>query len=94
MDTRRTVHIFIRGLVQGVFYRAWLEATAQAFGVTGWVRNRRDGSVEAVLQGPSGKVTDMLRRCEEGPPAARVKRVEILAEEGDVYTSFEVRPSA
>ncbi len=66
MDTRRTVHIFIRGLVQGVFYRAWLEATAQAFGVTGWVRNRRDGSVEAVLQGPSGKVTDMLRRCEEG----------------------------
>ena len=94
METRRTVRISINGLVQGVAFRAWLRATAQDLGVTGWVRNRRDGTVEAVLQGPPEEVTDVLRRCEWGPPAACVESVESLAIEDDVYESFEVRPSA
>ncbi len=63
METRRTVRLSINGLVQGVAFRAWLRATAQDLGVTGWVRNRRDGTVEAVLQGPPEEVTDVLRRC-------------------------------
>ena len=94
METRRTVRISINGLVQGVAFRAWLRATAQELGVTGWVRNRRDGTVEAVLQGPPQEVTDVLRRCERGPPAACVESVASVAIEDDVYESFEVRPSA
>lgn len=80
MDRSRTVHLRIEGRVQGVGYRAWLKATAMALGPTGWVRNRRDRSVEAVLQGPPDQVADMLRRCEDGPPSARVTCVELLAE--------------
>lgn len=79
--------------VQSAFYRAWLEAMAVALGVVGWVRNRRDGSVEAVLQGPPAKVADMLRRFEKAAQAARIKLVEVPAEEGDVHNSFEARPS-
>lgn len=93
MEPRHTVHISIKGLVQGVAYRAWLRATAQDIGVTGWVRNRRDGSVEAVLQGSPQNVADVLRRCERGPPAARVEGVEVLEIKDDVYDRFQVRPS-
>ena len=94
MDTSRAVHVRIEGRVQGVGYRAWLEVTAQALTLTGWVRNHRDGSVETVLQGPPEKISEMLCRCEVGPPAACVSRVEVLGEEGDVYDGFEVRLSA
>ena len=94
MDRSRTVHVRIEGRVQGVGYRAWLEVTAQALALTGWVRNHRDGSVETVLQGPPDKISDMLCRCKAGPPAACVSRVEVLSEEGDVYDGFEVRTSA
>ena len=94
MDRSRTVHVRIEGRVQGVGYRAWLTATALALGLTGWVRNRRDGSVETVLQGPPEEISDMLCRCEAGSPPACVSRVEVLGEEGNVYDGFEVRPSA
>ena len=94
MDTSRTVHVVIEGRVQGVGYRAWLEVTAQALTLTGWVRNHRDGSVETVLQGPPEEISEMLCRCEVGPPAACVSHLEVLGEEGDVYDGFEVRPSA
>jgi acylphosphatase len=90
---RRTVHVRIDGRVQGVGYRAWVENQAGAFGIDGWVRNRRDGSVEAVLGGPSDKLAEMLRRCERGPPTARVQAVEILDEGLDVDTGFAVRPT-
>ena len=68
MIASRTVRVRIKGRVQGVGYRAWVETTAFALGLRGWVRNRFDGSVEAVFQGPPEKVAKMLRHCEEGPP--------------------------
>jgi acylphosphatase len=65
-------HVLIRGRVQGVGYRAWTELTALERKLAGWVRNRRDGAVEAVFSGDSVTVEAMLSACRRGPPAARV----------------------
>jgi acylphosphatase len=67
--------VTIRGRVQGVGYRAWLEHQAISARLEGWVRNRRDGSVEAAFAGPARAVADMVALCRHGPPAARVAEV-------------------
>lgn len=69
------VHIAIRGRVQGVGYRAWTADEARRRGLEGWVRNRRDGSVEAVFSGADDAVADMLAACRRGPALARVDAV-------------------
>ncbi|WP_404380625.1 acylphosphatase [Caenispirillum salinarum] len=84
----KTVHAVITGRVQGVFYRAWTEEQAQALGLSGWVRNRQDGSVEAVFHGPEEAVDDMLRRCHDGPAAARVEQVAAEPYDGDPGQGF------
>jgi acylphosphatase len=72
----RTIrHVMIRGRVQGVGYRAWTEYAAVQHGLEGWVRNRRDGSVEALLAGPAQAVAQMIEACRRGPPAAGVDEV-------------------
>jgi acylphosphatase len=91
---KRSVHVRIAGLVQGVGYRAWTEWEASELGLDGWVRNRRDGSVEAVFSGGAEAVAEMLRRCETGPPGARVTRVDIVGEDVGTSRGFEVRPTA
>jgi acylphosphatase len=68
-------HVTIKGRVQGVGYRAWLEYQAIASGLEGWVRNRRDGSVEAVFAGRPGAVAEMIALCRHGPPSSRVETV-------------------
>ena len=75
MAERKIVHADISGLVQGVWFRAWTMQEAQARGLDGWVRNRRDGSVEAVFAGPPERVDDMVRACHSGPDAAQVSNV-------------------
>ncbi|HEY1244205.1 MAG TPA: acylphosphatase [Hyphomicrobiaceae bacterium] len=90
----RTVRVRIAGRVQGVSYRYWTEDTARGLGLTGWVRNRRDGSVEALFSGAADEVADMLQRCHDGPAAAVVSAVEIVAEGGDPPDRFEVLPTA
>jgi len=90
----RTVHIRVEGRVQGVGYRAFVERHATAAQLSGWVRNRRDGSVEAVLQGAVEAVEDMLDRCRRGPPGSRVEKLEIIAEGAGAYEGFAVRPTA
>ncbi len=67
----------IHGLVQGVYYRKSMCDAAQRLGVHGWVRNRRDGSVEALAVGPAPAVQALIDWAHEGPPAARVDRVEV-----------------
>jgi len=69
-------HVVITGRVQGVGYRAWTEYTALDHGLDGWVRNRRDGTVEALFSGPSHAVADMIEACRRGPPSARVDAVD------------------
>ena len=69
-------HVIIRGRVQGVGYRAWVEDEASARDLEGWVRNRRDGRVEAVFAGPDEVVSDMVAACRRGPSSARVDGIQ------------------
>lgn len=71
----RSVHVIISGRVQGVGFRAWVRRTADNFGVSGWVRNCRNGDVEAVFSGPEAAVAAMVAACGEGPDWARVAEV-------------------
>lgn len=87
MTSNRTLHVLIHGRVQGVGYRAWTHHQAQLHGLKGWVRNRRDGSVEAVFSGPDPLVEAMLRACREGPRGAVVERIEPVSG-GDPATDF------
>jgi len=68
--------VTMRGRVQGVGYRYWVEQQARARGLEGWVRNRRDGRVEALFVGPPDVVSGMIALCRRGPAAARVNAVE------------------
>jgi acylphosphatase len=69
-------HVLIRGRVQGVGFRYWTMREAIRLGITGWVRNRRDGSVEALFAGPADVVARMMTRCQAGPESACVDAVE------------------
>jgi len=92
-DARRVVRLRIEGLVQGVGFRAFVEREGVALGLDGWVRNRRDGGVEAVIAGPAPQVDAMVARCQEGPAHARVAMVKVLdAPELDrVGPGFDIR---
>ena len=72
---REILLVTVRGRVQGVGYRAWVEYQAELSSLEGWVRNRRDGSVEALFAGPAGVVADLVALCRRGPPSARVREV-------------------
>jgi acylphosphatase len=73
-------HVVIRGRVQGVGFRAWIEYEALKRDMAGWVRNRRDGSVEAVFAGPADVVAAMIETSREGPPGSRVDTIEEQAD--------------
>lgn len=74
-DAVETVHVVISGRVQGVWFRGWTCEQARALGLSGWVRNRRDGTVEAVFSGRPDALHQMIEHCHQGPPAARVDNV-------------------
>lgn len=77
MNHPSCVHVLVSGRVQGVWYRGWTVQTAQALGLSGWVRNLADGRVEAVFQGPAAAVDTMLAACRQGPPSAHVGGLEV-----------------
>jgi acylphosphatase len=92
-----TRHLRISGRVQGVGYRDALRSEARANGVTGWVRNRRDGTVEAVLQGAHEAVDSVLAWARRGPPAARVAGIDVQEAHGEADRAqggFECLPTA
>ena len=91
MSTTRSVHVRIFGRVQGVSFRVWTERRANALGLSGWVRNLRDGSVEAVFSGPSDAVDAMLAACRDGPRLARVDKVEVIGAAEPVAGQFTIR---
>jgi len=70
-------HLMVRGRVQGVGYRAFVVHRALEQGLRGWVRNRRDGSVEACIAGPDAALAAFVETCRRGPPASRVEAVEV-----------------
>jgi acylphosphatase len=89
-----TQKLRIRGLVQGVGYRYALRDEAQRRGVAGWVRNRTDGSVEAVLQGSPERVAELIAWTRRGPPASRVDDVQIESPDHEPeHAGFELRPT-
>ena len=91
--SEKRVQVVISGLVQGVAFRANCQRQASRHGVTGWVRNRWDGSVEALFEGPDEAVKAMIAWCRHGPPAAEVNDVEINdAPPGQKLKSFNIRP--
>ena len=87
-------HLVIHGRVQGVWYRGWAVDTARSLGLAGWVRNRRDGTVEAVVQGDREAVERFVALARDGPPSASVERIEASDEETAVLSGFEQRPTA
>jgi acylphosphatase len=88
----KTRHLTIRGHVQGVGFRMYLQREALARGVAGWVRNRTDGSVEAVLHGRPEAVDAVTQWARHGPPKAHVSDVQVSESEGE-YAEFEMRPT-
>lgn len=91
MEAERIVSVVIRGRVQGVSYRAWTRTAAQALGLSGFVRNRSDGGVEAVFGGPARLVDRMVAQCRTGPPGARVTDISVAEDGGlPVGTGFEI----
>ncbi|MFO1089894.1 MAG: acylphosphatase [Hyphomicrobiales bacterium] len=93
MTSHTSVHVLIRGRVQGVGYRAWTAARARELKLTGFVRNRRDGAVEAVFGGEAPAVQKMLELCREGPLGARVTAVETVGKGVSAFAAFEVLPT-
>lgn len=93
-DDPMTVHVQIEGRVQGVGYRAWCAQAAAARGLSGWVRNLRNGSVEAVFTGGADTVVEMMDALWEGPSFARVNIIKNLDPAEPQTGAFEVRDSA
>jgi len=87
------LRLSITGRVQGVGFRAFVTAEARARGLRGWVRNRRDGSVEALLIGEPDAIAAMTERCRRGPLTARVDRVETMPADDDGATAFNAHPT-
>jgi len=88
LSTMKTVHLRIEGKVQGVWYRAWTRDTATELGLNGWVRNRMDGSVEAIVSGDETTVDQLIEKCHQGPPAARVHKITATGSDESVKVGF------
>ncbi|MBV9201374.1 MAG: acylphosphatase [Alphaproteobacteria bacterium] len=89
----KTVRLRITGTVQGVGYRFWAIQTATKLGLRGWVRNRTDGSVEALVTGPPEAVAAMVEASREGPHGARVADVTVTPDRDDGSAGFAARPT-
>jgi acylphosphatase len=93
MGDTTTIRVRITGRVQGVWYRGWTVDQARRLGLSGWVRNRRDGSVEAVFAGPERAVRAMIELCRQGPPAALVNDVAEQIETEPLPAGFHQAPT-
>jgi acylphosphatase len=78
---KQLLHLSIKGVVQGVGYRAFFELEAGTRGLEGWVRNRRDGSVEALVFGEKHAIDGLIQACRQGPPASRVTSIDVSSAE-------------
>ncbi len=94
-ETRvKTLRVRIHGRVQGVWFRAWTSKEANKLGLRGWVRNRHDGTVEALFSGREKDVSAMLDLCRKGPPLARVERIKTAPDEAPGEAAFLQLPTA
>lgn len=87
----KQVHLYIKGDVIGVGFRAWTKIQAKIIGVTGWVRNHQEGFVEALLQGEEEKVKQILDLIKKGPPVSHVSDVQIFSQEPkEILDEFKI----
>lgn len=93
-EERRCLHVEITGRVQGVWFRAWTEEMAAGLGLDGWVRNRRDGSVEAVFAGAPDNLEKMVKACWHGPQMAKVENVAVSPHPEDPGPGFSSADTA
>ena len=91
MNETGAVHLFVRGRVQGVFFRASTQKTAEGLGLAGWVQNCPDGSVEIHAEGDRDQLEALVAWCRKGPTLASVKEVDLNWTEPEGLGSFEVR---
>jgi acylphosphatase len=90
----RTLHLMIEGRVQGVGYRQWFSHQARSLSLTGWVRNRIDGRVEAMVSGSGAKVEQLIEAARRGPRLAVVSNIECQDRVEENWPDFSVRPTA
>ncbi len=91
--TSSTLRVIVHGTVQGVGYRAWTEYKARQRNLDGWVRNRADGTVEALVSGPNAAVEKLVALCMKGSPGAIVRDVEMHKAEAPAEKGFKRRPT-
>lgn len=92
MEANARAHLIVSGRVQGVFFRAETQRAAMRYGVSGWVRNKRDGTVEAVIEGEKNDVIALINWCKTGPPHSRVENVDVGWQDYQgAYADFSVR---
>lgn len=87
---KKAVRVYIFGIVQGVFFRAFIKEQADKLNVKGYVRNKEDGSVEAWIEGDSSKVDEMIEICKKGPEHGQIKRLDIVDENFQGMKNFKV----
>ncbi len=92
-DGDKAIRVVISGRVQGVFFRDWTVKNATDLGLDGWVRNRADGTVEALFVGLEDTVEKMVKKCWVGPPAAKVENVELTNAMGITKKGFIQKPT-
>jgi acylphosphatase len=83
--------VIVHGRVQGVGFRYAVQRAARSRGLCGWVRNRPDGTVEAVFEGEPSAVESLVRFCGDGPRGAQVERLDVMAEEDELLSGFSIR---
>ena len=91
MSDAAAIHLFVQGRVQGVFYRAKTQKKAKALGLTGWVKNCDDGSVEIQAEGNKAKLEELIEWCHRGPALASVSNVDLSWVEAEGLSDFDIR---
>lgn len=91
MSDTAAVHLFVHGRVQGVFYRAKTQKKAEALGLSGWVQNCQDGSVEIHAEGDKEQVQALIQWCHRGPALASVSNIDLSWREAEGLRSFDIR---
>ena len=90
LNCNMTVHLLIEGKVQGVFYRASAKDVAEQLQLTGWIRNTREGDVEAMVSGGEDRIREFIEWCKKGPRKAEVQKVVVTAKEDEAFNNFKI----
>lgn len=92
MQEKARAHLIVSGRVQGVCFRAETQRAARTFGVSGWVRNKRDGTVEAIVEGAKKDVISLINWCNAGPSLSRVEKVAVTWQDSlGEFSGFGIR---